>query len=162
MIEMWMVYRCLKSYFDSVVKIENSELTDEEKSQFHAKADCNSFLKEYSHCYLCEFPLEAKEINSPDKPTHECSRLDFVIRKEYQFLKNVMTREEILSSNHLCSLEAYYKALTFIFKAYKFFSRQAEYLVPFDKSTLDVEYKRFIVKYMADCSTIDHIHKQGI
>ena len=29
MIEMWMVYRCLKSYFDSVVKIENFELTDE-------------------------------------------------------------------------------------------------------------------------------------
>ena len=29
MIEMWMLYRCLKSYFDSVVKIENSQLTDE-------------------------------------------------------------------------------------------------------------------------------------
>ena len=29
MIEMWMVYRCLKSYFNSVVKIENFELTDE-------------------------------------------------------------------------------------------------------------------------------------
>ena len=95
MIEMWMVCRCLKSYVGSAVKIENFELTDEEKSQFHAKADCNSFLKEYSHCYLCKFPLEAKEINSPDKPTQECSRLDFPIRKEYQFLKNVMTREEI-------------------------------------------------------------------
>ena len=100
-IEMWMVYRCLKSYFDSVVKIENSELTDEKKSQFHAKSDCNSFLKEYSHCYLCKFSLAAKEINSLDKPTHKCSRLDFVIRKEYQFLKIVMTREEITSSNHL-------------------------------------------------------------
>ena len=40
MIEMWMVYRCLKSYFDNVVKIESSELTDEEKSQFYAKAGC--------------------------------------------------------------------------------------------------------------------------
>ena len=29
MIEMWMLYRSLKSYFDSVVKIENSQLTDE-------------------------------------------------------------------------------------------------------------------------------------
>ena len=50
MIEMWMVYRCLKSYFNSVVKIENFELTDDEQSQFHAKADFNSFFKEYSHC----------------------------------------------------------------------------------------------------------------
>ena len=47
---MQMVYRCLKNYFDSVVKIQNSELTDEEKSQFHVKVDCNPFLKEYSHC----------------------------------------------------------------------------------------------------------------
>ena len=46
---------------------------------------------------------------------------------------------------NLCSLEAYYEALTFIFKAYKFFSRQAEYPV--------------IVEYMADCSTVDHTHK---
>ena len=121
MIEMWIVYRCLKSYLGSVVNC-NFELTNEEKSQFHAKADCNSFLKKYSHCYLCEFPLEAKGINSPDKPTHECSGLDFVIRKEYQFFKNVMTRQEITSSIHLCSLEAYYEALTFLFKAYKSFS----------------------------------------
>ena len=42
MIEMWMVYQYLKSYFNSVVKIENFELTDEETSQFYAKADCNS------------------------------------------------------------------------------------------------------------------------
>ena len=125
-IEMWMVYRCLKSYFDSVVKIENSELTDEKKSQFHAKSDCNSFLKEYSLYDLCKFSLEAKEINSPDKPTHKCSRLDFVIRKEYQFLKIVMTREEITSSNHLYSLEDFYGVLIFIFNAYTFFCRQAE------------------------------------
>ena len=123
---MWMVYRCLKSYFDSVVKIENSELTDEKKSQFHAKSDCNSFLKEYSLYYLCKFSLEAKEINSPYKPTHKCSRLDFVIRKEYQFLKIVMTREEITSSNHLYSLEDFYGVLIFIFNAYTFFCRQAE------------------------------------
>ena len=127
---------------------------------FMLKLIAAHFLKEYNHCYLCEFPLEGKEMNSPDKPTHECSRLDFVIRKEYQFLKNVMTREKITSSNHLCSLEAYYEGLTFIFKAYKFLNRQAEYPVTFNESTLNVEYKRFLVEYMADCSTADHIHKQ--
>ena len=108
------------------MKIENSELTDEKKSPFHAKSDCNSFLKEYSHCYLCKFSLAAKEINSLDKPTHKCSRLDFVIRKECQFLKIVMTREEITSSNHLYSLEDFYGVLIFIFNAYTFFCRQAE------------------------------------
>ena len=42
----------------------------------------------------------------------------------------------------------------------KFFSREAEYLVTSDESTLNIEYKRFIAKYMADCSTVNHIHKQ--
>lgn len=46
------------------------------------------------------------------------------------------------------------------FKAYKFFSRQAEYPVYLDESTLNEEYKRFVVEFMSDCSTIDHIHKQ--
>ena len=71
-----------------------------------------------------------------------------------------MTREEITSSNHLCSLEAHYEALAFIFKAYKYFSRQAENPATSDESTLNVECKRFIVEYMTDCSTVDHIHKQ--
>ena len=81
MIEMWMVYRCLKNFFDTVVKVKNAEFTDEEKRKFHVKTRCNSFHKQYSHCYLCKFPLKAKQINPFDVPTRECSRLDFVIRK---------------------------------------------------------------------------------
>ena len=90
----------------------------------------------------------------------ECSCLDFVIRREYQFLKNVLSREEIASSNHLCFLAAYYKALTFILKVHKFFSRQSKYPIVFDESTLNEEYKIFIVEYMSDCSTVGHMHKQ--
>ena len=67
-----MVCRWLKNYFDSVVKVQNAELTDKEKTRFQAKAESNSFLKGYSHCFLCEFPLDAldaKEINPCDVPT---------------------------------------------------------------------------------------------
>ena len=121
MIEIWMVHGCLKRYFQSVVKVQDFELTEEEKSQFPVKADYNSLLQKYSHFQLCEFPLEAKEINSPEEPTRECSRLDFVIRKEYEFFKNVLTREEIALTGQLCSLELCYEGLTLIFKTYKFF-----------------------------------------
>ena len=113
-IETWMVYKCFRKYFDTVVKPKNAELTEEEKINFHNKPICNSFLDEYRRCYLCEFPLETKVLNSPDKPTRDCSRLDFVIRKEYQFLKNVVTEKEVASSKHLCSVESYYDALSFL------------------------------------------------
>ena len=67
---------------------------------------------------------------------------------------------EVASSKHLSSLESYYNALSFLLKAYSFFSRQAEYAVVLDKSKLNDEYKRFIVEYMSDCSTKKHLHKQ--
>ena len=106
MIEMWMVYRCFRKYFDTVLKPNNAQLTEEEKGAYHYTADCNSFLEEYQKCCLCEFPLEAKVLNSVDKPNASCSCLDFVIRKEYQFLKNILSRDEIETSRHLNSLFA--------------------------------------------------------
>ena len=95
MIEMWMVYRCLNYYFDTVVKTNNYQLTQEEKEDFHIFADFNSQNKKVSHCYFCEFPLECKVLNPPEKPTRECSRLHFVIRKEYQFVKNIFLSKKI-------------------------------------------------------------------
>lgn len=94
MIEMWMIYKCFHKYFDTVVKPKNLELTEDKKQNFHSRAHCNSFLDEYSHCCLCEFPLEANLMNDVEKPTRDCSRLDFLLQKEYQFLKNVLSKEE--------------------------------------------------------------------
>ena len=47
MIEMWMVYRCFRKYIDTVVKLNNAQLTEKEKNAYHYKAECNSFLDEY-------------------------------------------------------------------------------------------------------------------
>ena len=122
-----MVYQCLKNYFETIVKTKNFELTEQEKNSFHTFAQFNPYDKKSTHCYLCEFPFDCKQLNSPDLHTRECSRLDFVIRKEYQFLKNILTLTEIRESVHLSSLENYYKAMTFLLKAYEFISKQAEY-----------------------------------
>ena len=56
-IEMWMVYRYLKSYFHTVVKIINYQLMQEEEN-FHAYAEFNPKDKKVSHCCFCEFSLE--------------------------------------------------------------------------------------------------------
>ena len=122
MIEMWMGYRCFRKYFDTVFKPKNGQLTEDEKDAYHYKADCNSFLEEYQKCCLCEFPLEAKVLNSVDKPNASCSCLNFFIRKESQFLKNILLREEIETARHLNSLSAYYDdAMSFLLKEYEFF-----------------------------------------
>ena len=153
-----MVYRCFRKYFDTVVKPNNVQLTEEEKDAYHYKADCNSFLEDYQKYCLCEFPLEAKVLNSVDKPNAPCSRLDFVIRKEYQFLKNILSREEIETSRHLNFLSVYFDAMSFLLKAYEFFYRQPEYPVVLDLETLSIEYKRFIVDYISHCESEEQIH----
>ena len=143
---MWMVYRCLKYYFDTVVKINNYQLTQEEKEDFHIFADFNPQNKKVSHCYFCEFPLEYKVLNPPDKPTRECSRLDFVIRKKYQFVKNIFSQKQISESKHLNSINSYYKALTFLLKAYEFLAMQADHSVMIDEQKLNEEYKKFVTE----------------
>ena len=89
----------------SKVLIINYQLTQEEKENFHAYADFNP--KKVSHCYFCEFPLECKVLNPLEKPTRECSRLDFVIRSEYQFVKNIFSQKEISESKHLNLITSY-------------------------------------------------------
>ena len=121
-------HRCLKYCFDTVVKINNYQLTQEEKEDFHIFADFNPQNKKVSHCYFCEFPLECKVLNRPEKPTRECSRLDFVIRKEYQFVKNIFSQKNIFS---------YYKALTFRLKAYEFLAMQADHSVMIDEKKIE-------------------------
>ena len=153
-----MVYRCFRKYFDTIVKPNNAQLTEKEKDAYHYKADCNSFLEECQKCCLCKFPLEAKVLNSVDKPNASCSRLDFVIRKEYQFLKNILSGEEIEMSRHLNFLSAYYDAMSFLLKAYEFFYRQAEYPVALDLETLDIEYKKFLFDHVSNCENKEHLH----
>lgn len=65
------------------MKPKNAELSEEDKQRFNSRAHCNSFLDEYNRCCLCESPLEANVLNDVKKPTRNCSRSDFLLRKEY-------------------------------------------------------------------------------
>ena len=73
-----------------------------------------------------------------------------MIRKEYQFLKNILTLGEISDSPHLCRLGNYYKIMTFLLKAYEFVGKQADYPVVLDPKTLNNEYKSFAADYLSD------------
>ena len=109
---------------------------------------------------MCEFPLEAKVLNDVEKPKKDCSRLDYVLRKEYQFLKNVLSQKEVSKSNLLNSLSSYYAAMSFFWKAYKFFHRQAENPTVLRPKKLDNEYKKFIMDYMGDCPIEEPLHNK--
>ena len=89
-----------------------------------------------------------------------CCRLDFVIRKEYQFLKSNFDEKEIANSERLKLLQSYYEALVFLLKAYQIFSRHSEYPVHLDEKSMNKEYKEFVSKFMPECVTVDNLNKQ--
>ena len=50
--------------------------------------------------------------------------------------------------------------MSFLLRAYELFCRPAEYSVVLNPDKLNNEYKEFIMHYMGDCSTEDHLHNK--
>ena len=66
MIQLWMIYRELRKYFDAVVK--NYELTEKEKQNFQIFSENCPRDKKSTRCYICEFPLKSNLLRNFDTP----------------------------------------------------------------------------------------------
>ena len=60
-------------------------------------------------CVICKMPLRPI-FSSPNKPNQEMYYGDYIVRYEYTFLKNTLTKEQLEWSKDLNSLESYYTA----------------------------------------------------
>ena len=59
--------------------------------------------------------------SSPTKSDLEMYYADYIVRYEYKFLKNFLTKAQLESSRHLKTLESYYEVFeSFITTALKF------------------------------------------
>ena len=87
-----------------------------EKDNFNSFAEFNPRDRKVTHCCLCEYQIDSKICYGPDVPIVKPSCLDFLIRKEYQFLKNLFTEQKIKESPHLPSLSNYYDAMNYLLK----------------------------------------------
>ena len=59
------------------------------------------------------------------------TRLDFVVRKAYQFLKNLFSEDKIATSKHLSSLGNYYYAMRYMLRVYIHLQRKSVLIIPF-------------------------------
>ena len=115
MIELWMNYQTLKKYFDTVLKPAIAELTEDEKERFREMISLFPENDRFKKCYICEFPLETLILSKFNTSTDKMTRLNFIVRNKYQFLKTIFTEEKMANSLHLASLESYYSAMDHIF-----------------------------------------------
>ena len=87
--------------------------------------------KKSAHCYICQFPLKSNLLRNFDTPSSEMTRLDFAVRKAYQFLKNLFSEDKIATSKHLSSLRNYYYAMRYMLRVYIYLQRKSVLIIPF-------------------------------
>ena len=63
-----------------------------------------------TQCSICSFPLSV-DVKGLEFKENQMSYLDFLIRKEYAFIKNIYDEDELKLSNVLCSLEKYWQMM---------------------------------------------------
>ena len=95
MTESPMTYQTLKRYFDTVVKPANAELIEGEKERFREMFSLFPENDRFKNSYIYKFLLETQLLSKINPSTDKITRLDFIMQKEYQFLKTIITKEEM-------------------------------------------------------------------
>ena len=105
-IELSFVKRTLLAWFNKKVcapfkKLDQSQITKFEQENPIIWAD-------KPQCVICKMPLNSV-FSSPAKSDLEMYYADYIVRYEYKFLKNLLTKAQLESSRHLKTLESYYE-----------------------------------------------------
>ena len=61
-------------------------------------------------CVICDFPLDV-DPKGLEYKENEMSYLDFLIRKEYAFIKNIFDEKELKQSKSICNLKTYWQMM---------------------------------------------------
>ena len=104
---------CLLKWFYKKYMKKNLELSNLEKIRYQTLHPID--WKERYMCYMCRFLLKT-EISGIDASETEMSYLEFFIRKEHMFLRNIYSVKEINRSKKLKNLKKYYEAFKLFLK----------------------------------------------
>ena len=113
-IELYLLKQTLMTWFNRKIKSQNVELSNEVKNICKAsnpiewKRDLRS---------LCKFPLKI-ELLGPHVQNTKMSYVDYYIRYEHKFLRNIFSNKQLATSPEISTLEnyciTYQKFLTFV------------------------------------------------
>ena len=109
-IESALVKKTLLKWFNAKFKRQFDKINPIQKLRFESQ---NPINWKRDKCVICKFPMKLEPTNYMT-PDNEVTFVDFMIRFEHKFLRNVYTTEKIEQSDHIKNLESYYE----IFKDY--------------------------------------------
>ena len=105
-IELSFIKRTLLAWFNKKVCAPFKKLDQSQVTKFEQE---NPIIwSEKPQCVICKMPLNSV-FSSPKKSDLEMYYADYIVRYEYKFLKNLLTKAQLESSRDLKTLESYYE-----------------------------------------------------
>ena len=90
-------------WFNEKFKKPRTNLSNSDSTQQRRLNPITSDTK----CVICDFAIELDPKGLKYKE-NDMSYLDFLIKKEYSFLKNIFDEDDLKKSKSICDLETYY------------------------------------------------------
>ena len=98
----------LNKWFKSVFKSKFLEINEIQKQIF---AKENPIDPSKTCCCICGFPLDTEASHGHEKIEKITAWYDFIVQKEHLFIRNIYSREDILSMENLSTFRNYTKNL---------------------------------------------------
>ena len=104
----------LMCWFNEQFKKPKTNLTNSESIDYRRLNPITSDTK----CTICDFAIDVDPKGLKYKE-NDMSYLDFLIRKEYAFLRNIFDEDELKQSKSICDLETYWNKMKLYFHLIK-------------------------------------------
>ena len=147
---------CLLKWFSNKCKVNNLELSNEMKIQYETSNPINWCM---SRCFICDFPLLINMhgfVVSEDKMLY----MDFYIRKEHIFLRNIFAKNELNKSTKLKDLKTCYDAFKFFLSVTTKLQNAIKKYMTFDSVNNETYLDEFISNYCDDVSDFDEMKSE--
>ena len=106
-IELKFIYDILTKWFKFKIKSSHLEIPQTEKIKYERLNP----LTDDTKCKICHFPMQ-KQIKGLEYEGNEQSYLDFLIRKEHAFIRNIFDENELRQCKNISTLQNYHEAMT--------------------------------------------------
>ena len=106
-IELKFIYDILTKWFKFKIKSSHLEIPQTEKIKYERLNP----LTDDTKCKICHFAMQ-KQIKGLEYEGNEQSYLDFLIRKEHAFIRNIFDENELRQCKNISTIQNYHEAMT--------------------------------------------------
>ena len=146
---------CLLNSFNAKFKKENLQLSNERKKKYEVEHPINW---EKDKCCLCTFPIRINPTMS-NATKETMSYTDFIIFKEYKFLKNIFSKEELETTNSLKNLELFHNHFSKFLKICIYLHDAINQFQEFSDCAF-VELVEFFKEFCKDCEDFQEVKEK--